>query len=136
MKTYLLERLYTDENVTLGRFWFEGEVVYTMELPWKDNKPNVSCIPEGVYTVVKEYSPHFKKDLWELKNVPKRSECKFHSASFVRNLKGCISLGLNKQDIDNDGIIDMKNSRKAMTLFHELVKETFKVEIIWNLSQK
>lgn len=134
MKTYLLERLYTDDKITLGRFWFEGEVVFTMELPNKDNKKSISCIPVGTYTVEKTYSPRFKKAMWLVKDVPNRSGIRIHSSSFVRELEGCISLGLERQDIDGDGTIDMKNSRKAISLLNESVKEPFKLDIIWNLS--
>lgn len=84
-----------------------------------DNRANESCYPPGVYPLVKEYSPRFKKDLWEVYNVKGRSECKFHAANFSRDLNGCTALGDKRIDIDNDGHKDVTNSRAAMTEFDE-----------------
>ena len=80
------------EKQTLGYLYVldsNDNILYscnTLELPWKDNKKNVSCVPVGEYKCVLEYSDRFKKDLWELKEVPNRSECKFHSANYFRQL--------------------------------------------------
>lgn len=134
MKNYLLERIEGTETYTLGRFWFEGEIIYTLELPWKDNEPFISCIPEGTYDVELTYSPKFKKMLWLIKDVPGRTGIRIHPASFVSDLEGCIAPGLNKQDLNGDGVIDMKNSRKALSLMRDLMPEKFKLDIIWNVS--
>jgi len=132
MMTIFLERDYKGDDCTLGRLWFDGEVVYTLELPWKDNKTNISCIPAGTYDVEKTYSPAFGKDLWLIKNVPDRSGIRIHPANFVRELRGCIAVGLDKADIDNDGVIDLKSSRKAMSLLNDSLPDKFKIDIIWN----
>lgn len=79
---------------TFGELVIHGDVVAkTCELPWKDNAPTVSCIPAGRYWVEREYSPAFKRELFELQDVPGRSECKFHPANVPHELKGCIALG-------------------------------------------
>ena len=134
MKTYLLERIERANTHTLGRFWFEGEVVYTLELPWKENPSNISCIPVGEYEVELTYSPAFKKMLWLIKDVPDREGIRIHTANYVRELRGCIAPGLNKQDIDGDGIIDVTNSKKALSLMRSEMPDKFKLEIIWNES--
>jgi len=133
MKTYFLERLEKADTYILGRLWFEGEAVYTLELPWKNNKKDISCVPAGIYNVELTYSTKFKKKLWMLKDVPNRTGIRIHNANFVRELKGCIAPGLNKQDIDGDGIIDVVNSKKALSLMRDLMDNKFKLEIIWNL---
>ena len=134
MKTYLLERVEKEDTHTLGRFWFEGEVVYTLELPWIDNAPFISCIPAGSYEVELTHSPAFDKKLWLVKDVEDRSGIRFHAANFVHELEGCIAPGLNKQDIDGDGIIDVINSRKALALMRDNIDDKFKLDIIWNVS--
>ena len=91
----------------------------TFELPWLDNKNKISCIPPGKYTMKFEYSGKFRDFLWELKNVPKRSEIKIHVANYPSELLGCIALGLSHADIDADGLLDLASSRKAVDRFHE-----------------
>lgn len=99
-----------------GNILFKGD---TIERGWLDNKKRISCIPEGNYPVVLEYSSRFKKDLWEIKEVPNRSECKFHAANYARQLNGCIALGNGRADIDKDGLLDVLSSKKTMKKFHE-----------------
>jgi hypothetical protein len=131
-ETYI-ERVYKDDKITLGRFWFESETVYTMELPWVHNKPSISCIPEGSYVVEKTYSPRFKKDMYLIKDVPGRSGIRFHSANYVFQLEGCVALGLEKQDINGDGIINIVNSKKAIALMNDTLPDKFILDIIWRI---
>jgi hypothetical protein len=63
----------------------------TIELPWKNNEPRISCIPEGNYGLVKRYSPHHKWH-FELKDVPGRQLILIHPANdAITELKGCIA---------------------------------------------
>lgn len=64
---------------------------HTIELPWKENQHQVSCIPEGRYELVKRYS---LKNRWHLmvKEVPDRALILIHPANdAVKELKGCIA---------------------------------------------
>lgn len=126
-----LKRDYKGTNCTLGKLYFGEDFVETLELPWKDNAPKISCIPEGIYDVEKTYSPAFKKDLWLIKNVPGRSGIRIHSANYVSELLGCIAPGMERYDLNKDGIIDMKSSKKALSLMEENIPDKFKLEIKW-----
>jgi len=95
---------------------FKGE---SLERGWVDNQKDISCIPEGEYPLVLEYSPKFRKELWEVKNVPGRTECKFHTANYWYELNGCIALGNNRKFIDGDEVMDITSSRDTMRLFHQ-----------------
>lgn len=98
-----------------------------MELGWKDNKQGESRIPAGKYMMVLEYSESFKRHLWELKQVPNRSEVKIHIANYYRELRGCIALGKAIKDIGSakvqglmgrpDGVDDMSLSTPAFDEF-------------------
>jgi hypothetical protein len=90
----------------------------TLELGWKNNQRNISCIPAGTYPMEWEYSSKFKQHLWELKNVPNRSEIKFHVANYSRQLNGCIAVGDLHQDLDRDGLLDLRNSRITLDRIH------------------
>jgi hypothetical protein len=90
----------------------------------------ISCIPSGEYKCVLEYSARFKRDLWEIKGVPNRSECKFHSANYWHDLNGCIALGTHYADIDGDGFRDILNSKKTMAKFHKALEGLTEVQLI------
>lgn len=91
----------------------------TLEPPWKNNIPRESCIPDGIYPLVLEYSPKFNRELWELYEVPGRSEAKIHAANYVDQLDGCIAPGLRVGDINSDGLPDMVESRLSLEKIHE-----------------
>lgn len=79
-------------NGTNGEILYNGvRVCFAIELPWRDNKPQVSCIPEGRYQLMKRYSPKFKNHL-QLVNVPGRDYILIHPANdAVKELRGCIA---------------------------------------------
>jgi len=64
----------------------------TIERPWLDNQPSVSCIPEGNYTCQRVNSPHFG-DTFEVLNVPNRSHILFHKGNLMDDSHGCIIVG-------------------------------------------
>ena len=128
MKEVIVIRDYMDNEQTLGRLYVRDEqgcIIFqceSLERAYKDNKKRVSSIPEGTYPLMLEWSNRFKKDLWEIYNVPNRSECKIHSANYWFQLNGCIALGINRKDINNDGYADVTSSRKAMAEFHKAMQ--------------
>lgn len=66
--------------------------------------------PVGVYKLQYEYSPKFKKKLWEFKDIPQRSEIKFHQGSKSSHSKGCPLLTV--QDLARLNLVlkDMKEA--------------------------
>lgn len=67
------------------------EICKTIELPWRNNKARVSCIPEGKYKIRKRYSAKFKWHL-ELINVKNRKYILLHPANnALKELNGCIA---------------------------------------------
>jgi len=93
-----------------------------LERAWKNNEPNVSCIPLGEYDCVLEHSPSFDKLLWEIYGVDGRTECKFHAANFWNELNGCIGLGTQLLHLGFDNELDLTNSERTMELFHETLR--------------
>jgi len=59
MANVLLLRTESSEQGTFGILVFNDEYLHTAELPWKGNKPNISCIPEGTYQVSMRVSPKY-----------------------------------------------------------------------------
>jgi hypothetical protein len=79
-------------NGTNGSLLIDGVgLCHTIELPWKNNEHEVSCIPEGKYELVKRYSPKLKWHLWLL-NVPNRDLILIHPYNdAMKEAKGCIA---------------------------------------------
>lgn len=91
MERLVLERVYLFDR-TLGSIYRGSELICkTLELPWKDNKRSISCIPEGLYKVIKQPP---KKDrpypYFRLLSVPKRSGILIHRGINPAHSKGCI----------------------------------------------
>ena len=91
----------TKGKVTLRNGNYEIEMS-TLELPWRDNKSQYSCIPTGTYQVAMRYSPHFKRNYYNVKNVPNRDSILIHSGNtagdknkgYKSDVLGCILLGM------------------------------------------
>lgn len=100
MKTVILSRIKQSDTGTEGELTTLGFACKTLELPWKDNKPNISCIPVGEYQAVMYNSPKFKR-VYCVQNVPGRKDILIHSGNFAgdtekgfkSDVQGCILLG-------------------------------------------
>jgi len=142
MKARLCRRYY--ETQTEGELEVFDEdtgelefVCKTLELPWKDNERNVSCIPEGFYDVVPRQSPKYGNHLHVL-DVPNRSLILFHHANFAgsknprtghSDLRGCIAVGRDFKDISGDGILDVVDSKNTMKALMEVAPDGFVLEV-------
>jgi len=103
-----LERFAYLPYGTVGRISALG--IYTLELPWKLNKINESCIPEGIYSVKPDNEGRFTGHP-ELQNVPGRSEIIIHPANHTHELEGCIAPGLTHEICNS--VVAVWDSRKA-----------------------
>lgn len=81
----------TDQG-TFGTLTFGGRTVHTVELPWRDNLRQRSCIPPGAYRCGLVQSPRFGR-VYGVANVPGRSHVLIHAA----NLAGDVDLGWTTQ---------------------------------------
>jgi hypothetical protein len=136
MKTLVIQRYWSDNYQTLGTMVMldnDMNPIFTaisLERGWQDNKPNLSSVPAGEYKCLYEYSPKFKRNLWELKDVPNRSECKFHASNYWNQLNGCIALGDTAENIGQDFRLDVTNSGDTMETFHRLLKNELEIKVI------
>jgi len=73
----------------------------TMELPWKDNRPNESAIPTGEYICKRITNPHFIGEVFEVTGVKDRTDILIHKANWTTDLKGCIGIGEEFQETIN-----------------------------------
>lgn len=69
----------------------EKPLCYTIELPWRNNQNNKSCIPEGKYQL-KRFKSSKHGNVLEVMNVPNRTAILIHKANYAeKELKGCIA---------------------------------------------
>lgn len=130
----LLQRLSTSSEGTLGILLINGRPYYiTLELPWKNNQKDISCIPVGIYHAIKIYSEKFKKEVYVLQDVPGRDLIEFHIGNKLEDTHGCILLGLEFSTTDyaivnsrlafDDFMIRMPSEGFTVTVNDVIVKE-------------
>lgn len=101
-----------------------------LELPWLNNVAQKSCAPAGDYLAVLEYSPSFKYNLFELKNVPGRSEIKIHIANHARELLGCLAPGRGFAHVDKDGNLDVTSSGDTLRELHTAILPDKEIRVV------
>lgn len=111
---------------TLGHTTLGTLLVLSLERPWLNNAPDISCIPAGTYVCKYNQSAHLSAlagspvFTYELQNVPNRSGIRIHSANRVKELLGCISLGMGLGELGFDVDIDLINSKEAIDALYRL----------------
>ena len=96
-----LRRMATSDQGTRGVLILpDGVLCNTLELPWRDNRPSHSCIPNGEYPVAIRQSPRFGR-IFHVKDVPGRTFILIHAGNLAGDVgkglkthtEGCILLG-------------------------------------------
>lgn len=97
-----LTRLARSEVATRGVLAVKDSklLLATLELPWKNNAPQISCIPPGYYqiTATKNRTLPNKKVLpmtFEILGVPGRSGVLIHALNYPSETRGCIGVALS-----------------------------------------
>lgn len=119
----MLKRTVDNGIQTLGELTISGYKFCTLELSYKDNKSNISCIPAGTYTCKYTFSPRFMRSTYEILGVPNRAGIRIHSGNHWFQIQGCILLGEAFSDINKDGQLDVVQSKDAIKRFESLVKK-------------
>ena len=126
MKKVILQRAHKGHAETLGMITVEGidhKPIFTLELPWKQNKQFISCIPAGHYTVDIRTSKRFGK-CYEICVVEGRTDVLIHRGNYPKNTTGCVLLGMGS----SQGYV--WSSRKAMKYFKNLLNyKKFTLEV-------
>jgi hypothetical protein len=130
MEVVTITRVNHQDKQTLGYMIYNGrEVAKTLELPWKDNARRISCIPKGVYKVVRrnsaKYGEHF-----HISTVANRSLILIHNGNYHFQINGCILVGKDHKDINMDGYMDVTNSKPTMDRLLKTLPKSFKLEIV------
>jgi signal peptidase I len=130
----LLTRIDDSGVQTIGKMYAlddYGAIKYmcdTLELPWKENQRNISCIPPGKYDVVKRKSSKFGNH-FHVKGVPDRSYILIHKGNYYTDIRGCILVGEDLADINKDGHMDVTSSSATMKDLLSIMPDKFTLTI-------
>jgi len=87
----LLQRQYFKEGTNSALFVNGHFICFMIELPWKANKREVSCIPEGMYELKARSSSKFREHL-QVIGVSQRNLILIHPANDAqKELEGCLA---------------------------------------------
>ena len=139
----LLIRDTFSEKSTIGKIYLNGEFMsYSLELSWRDNRRNISCIPDGKYSVrLRTAKESATRDYLHLlvQDVPDRGYILMHIGNYASSdwpegdktdTKGCILTGCAIAD-KPDTIWESKVAHTALlnTLIEEEIAEDITLTI-------
>lgn len=111
----------------------QGVIVFscdTLELPWKDNKKKISCIPKNTYDCIKRESTNNIPYLHVLiMNIPNRDGVCIHKGNLYTQIQGCVLVGKGYGDINKDGQLDVLSSGVTFDKMMALLPDKFKLKI-------
>lgn len=117
-----LERYNFQQNRTFGKLYLNGEFLCdTLEdryrnLEIEEKVSGTTAIPFGKYRVKLTYSPHFKRILPQLMNVPYFEGVRIHSGNTEKDTSGCILVGIRRDNV-------LVDSRKMFNKFMERISK-------------
>jgi hypothetical protein len=127
VKTLHIDTWCRDE-CTIGELSLGLFRCLTLELPWKDNKQYVSCIPSGEYEA-KLYQSYKHGAVVLLEGVPGRTFIEIHAGNYTSQIEGCILVGDSIKYLNRDRILDVTNSQVTLRKLLARLPESFTVAI-------
>lgn len=111
------------ESATRGLLTVGDLVLHTLELPWRDNARNVSCIPSGTYRM--DFLPRSAsgkyRNVYSVSGVDGRSGILVHNGNIPAHTHGCILVGKARGILAGNPAV--LSSRIAMAELVEAVGE-------------
>lgn len=104
-------------------------VFRTLELAFRNNMREISCIPTGKYSVEKrtsvKYGSHF-----HVLGVSGRTFILIHVGNYHINTKGCILVGSEHKYLNTDKNLDVANSLQTMKKLNTILPLNFDLVIV------
>lgn len=124
MMNLKLKRLDFREDCVLGVLMVNGTPWYfTVERPWLNNAPFISCIPAGTYPVrwVDTQTSGNKNGRGiGIEDVPDRWKIRIHAANYARQVQGCVAIGTKRYDTPYTKAVGA--SKVALRHFHAMME--------------
>lgn len=109
-----------ETDCTIGELTAAGLRLFTIERAWKNNEPNRSCIPEGIYTAIWTRSPRLGKWTYEITRVAGRAGIRIHAGNVAEDSLGCPLLGMRRGVLGGKTAVLL--SREAVARFNSFGK--------------
>lgn len=121
-----IQRIYSDNKVTLGILTINNTTLFTLELPYNDNKRRISCIPKGKYSMLKrdgvkvgsKVAPYLH---YHIQDVPNRDWILIHRGNLPKHTHGCILVGTAITIMN--GELAVSNSKIALNILNDNIKD-------------
>jgi len=117
-----------------GVLLISGEVFCaTLEPKEFENAPSISCIPYGQYYCERIRSPKFGITVYEVCNVPGRTDILMHPGNVAEDTEGCILLGQYWGKLkDNRAILNSGLTfTKFMNIMASYAKFKLSIKEVW-----
>ena len=133
----ILTRFISTDYGTFGKLAVGDKTFYTVEKPWQNNAPEISCVPDGNYTLTPHNSKKYGNVLCMINEDigvthfkepnSKRFACLIHVANYEKDVLGCIGLG--EKYLGHM----ITSSKKSIKEFYELVnpQEQHNLQVKW-----
>lgn len=126
-KEVLLVRHNLSKHGTQGTMFLDRErIAETLENPWLNNQPNISCIPSGKY-IVESYSSKKYPNHWEIKDVKGRAYILIHEGNYTKDTRGCVLVGNKYGNLGNRFFV--RNSKVTLKKLKDILPDSFKLII-------
>lgn len=116
-----LERKWFTDKATIGCLYIENIFYcYTLEDCWRPDHPKVpgeTCIPNGRYKVVIDWSKRFQRMMPHLLDVPGFEGIRIHPGNTPYDTEGCILVGQER------GLEHLERSRLAFNDFFQKLQD-------------
>jgi len=128
MQELKLKREIISNKAVLGTLELEGqELCKTLENPWLNNEPTISCIPAGKY-ICKKYTSEKYPNVWQVKNVEGRSYILIHNGNLEKHTQGCILVGREWGFLNEE--LAVLSSNPTLNGLRKKLDDEFTLEII------
>lgn len=110
---------------------FDGSIPFavTMELGWKDNKPDESSFPPGKYTC-RRFKSIKHPNTFEITGVPGRFGCLFHRGNIaIKDSRGCVLIA-EKYGIFANSIVGIQESAEGFDEFMQRTADLDSFELV------
>lgn len=114
-----IERFCYGPEGTFSRAEIGEKTFYFCEPPWRDNKPNVSCIPEGTYRLRRDTTGRWQ--WYEVCDVRGRSQIELHPGNHIEHTDGCLLPGLGLGAVGGHWAV--VNSTAAMRELAQIIEQ-------------
>lgn len=137
MIVFKLIRVFFGAKYTIGHLYYSidnEEYKYLCDTIEDTRRPNgvkiygQTCIEDGDYEFIMYYSPHFKRILPVLLNVPMFQGVMIHNGTDQDSTEGCIVVGENR--VKGKVINSKINLDKLLKLLDDNKQDRYQLEII------